>query len=242
MAVDDNLLLQNANLSIIEAAEKQLGNLVKLEKDFVDVKTGSTFRLEFAASSQKKIEDFLSNHNVEFKGIGQSEKEQLIAKMGKNKVTSDLIKAESVNLGNDDFSIDEVFYDLKAKTLKGGAVGYSFAMKPLVRVENVISGKNLRPNGLNWCQQTSLPWCEYATIAMISEQNPQSYPLYQQTRGVFWSGSGNSMGNVTTGGNQYDAYVDGPKYTRFGGYDPLVSKIDFVIWFDLESNSSITVY
>lgn len=241
IAIDNNLLAQKSNLSIIEAAEQQLGSLTKVEKEYIDQKTGSIFQLEIAAKSQDQINDFLLNHKIEFVGINQSEKEELLKKFKSGSELTSPVKPETPIDGVDDFSFDEVFYDLKSKTLKGDAVGYSFVVKPLKR-ETQFKSTNLRPEGINWIKQTSLKWCEWAVIAMITEPVPTNYSLYEQYRGIFWNGLGKSIRTVTTGGNQYNYNCDGPKYTRFGGYDPVKSKIDFVVWFDLESGQSVTRY
>lgn len=77
-----------------------------------------------------------------------------------------------------------------------------------------------------------------ATLYAITEPYPQTYKVYEQHRGIFWGGSGVPIGGLTTNGAIYDIGIDGPKFTRFGGYDPVTSKF-YVTWYDFESGSSV---
>lgn len=215
--------------------KKKVGKLIKKEIKYIDESSGSEFVLVFGAMTENDFQKFFSENEVILKGITEVQKKEILnskrPKLTHNKLPS---QNSNENLG---FNENEVFYDLISKKLKRADIGYSFTIKPKSRKYDFLTSKNLRPGGISWRQQTSLPWCEAATIYMNTESSPSNYYLYRQTRGIFWSGSGSPDGVVTSDGSIYDTVVDGPKYTRFGGDDPVAYVIYYITWYDFESNS-----
>ncbi len=219
----------------IKFAEKVVGKLLKKEIKYLDEKSGSEFILVFAAKTEKNLQDFFNENEIIVKGIALKQKYDFF--------NSKRPKLSNIALGNVKsnsdikFAENEVFYDLISKKLKKEDIGFSFTIKPKQSKLSLLNSKNLRPNSVSWRQQTSLPWCEAATIYMNTESSPSNYYLYRQSRGIFWSGSGSPDGIVTSDGSIYDTGVDGPKYTRFGGDDPVAYVINYITWYDFESNS-----
>lgn len=137
-------------------------------------------------------------------------------------------------------SPNEVYYDLIYKKLKGGDIGLSFSVK---QKTTAISGSpSARLMSLDWRQQTSLPWCEYAIIDMINEPNfpfpfAQTYEVLSQKRNWAWHGAG--INYLRADGGSYRADTDDKKFYRFGGYNNVVSKFT-VTWYDIESGNNVS--
>lgn len=227
--------------NIITAAEKNLGTLVKTERKFFDPNSGSSITLKFAAKNMELIEVFLSENKLKFTGLNQEKKKAILSNLNiKNKLN----ESSSISEIEDNYNSSlDVVYDLVSVSLMNGDVGYQFSIE---YDDNYIerNSRNAREiKGVSWCQQTSLPWCEILSIKAITESTPQPYDVYTQSRGVFWSGSGLALGGDTfyTNGSWYDIGIDGPKYTRVGGTDPVVSKFKTVVWTDLETNTEVII-
>lgn len=216
----------------IDYAERKVGKLLRKKVTLKDSKTGSELEIIIGAKSSTTIDKFLLDNIIKFTGIDQFEKDRIKNSFSiNNGIVNSKDKLKSDEIFVDD---DQIYYDLVSKKLRGGAVGYSFSIIP----KNINSTRNAKTSSLSWRQQTSLPWCEWATIVTVNENSPTEYFLYSQQRGVFWNGSGHPIGIIRTDGRTYDIPIDGPKFTRFGGYDPVTSKF-YVIWYDLESNSQV---
>lgn len=224
---------------MIKEAEKTLGILYKEEKVFIDPSSGSEFRMIFAAQDKFTLLNFFADNSVIIRGIQNDLKQQLL----KGTISSQVGKTPDVNKSSqtmpDGFIESDVYYDLSSKILKGKDVGFSFSIIPL-KVKNPDL-KSARPAGLNWRQQTSLPWCEVAALDMIIEQPAQGYIGYTQNRvfGFAWTNGMPINGPLITDGSRYLFNIDDKKYYRFGGYDPTIYKFN-VTWYDFESGNSIT--
>jgi hypothetical protein len=221
---------------MIAEAEQKLGTLYKEEHTFSDKNSGSKFKLVFGALDKESLDFFFAENSVEVKGITLETKERLM-KSGNSGFSERVTTPANQLQENTDFIESPLYYDLISKELKGADIGLSFTILP--KSISAVDLSSARPSGISWRQQTSLAFCEAATIFAISESIPQSYYLYTQSRGVFWSGSGASVGIITTNGSIYDIGIDGPKYTRFGGTDPVSSKFT-VTWYDWESGTSVS--
>jgi hypothetical protein len=230
-----NILSSNLDSdSMIAEAEKKLGTLYKEEREFIDQNSGSRFTVMFAAVNRDQLSDFFLNNNIEVRGVTEETRKNLLN--SRNKLNpSEPINPIVNNSSEVDFTFDEVYYDVINKKFRGNDIGLSFTIKP----KDFESNSNARTAANSWRQQTSLPWCEWATLYAITESFPQSYYVYTQSRGLFWNGSGLPVGILRTDGSIYDIAIDGPKFTRFGGPDPVASKF-YVTWYDLESGSTVT--
>lgn len=222
---------------MIQEAEKSLGVLYKEERIFTDGISGSEFKMIFAANSKKSLENFFSTNTIELKGV-DAEAKAKIANAGKRVTVDNNSQLSQSTSNTPDFVESEVYYDLVSRKLKGKDVGLSFSIKP--NKSAVTSSPSARMLGLNWRQQTSLPWCEYAHINMIYEAPIfpgypfNAYQAYSQTRGWIWSNSRPFNQYFYTDGSTYVINTDAHKFTRFGGYDDVISKFT-VIWYDVES-------
>lgn len=128
-----------------------------------------------------------------------------------------------------------MFYDIISKQFEGGDIGLSFSIRPKSQAKS--DNSNAKVKSINWRQQTSLPWCESVGIFPITEYPQKTYYYFVQWRGIFWNGPGLPE-PLTTNGMPFYRMIDGPKFTRFGGEDPVIYKFS-VTWYDWESGQSV---
>lgn len=218
---------------MVEEAESKLGSLYKEKITFTDPNSGSKFNFIFAAPNKEELSDFFNKNEVVVKGVSKAKRDELL------KATKKLPETQNTNntssSTSNSFFESEVYYDLISKELKNGDVGFGFSIVKKDVPEN-NSTKSLRPQ-YSWRQQTSLPWCEVATISPILENPTYNYYLFFQVRGVFWNGSGAPFWFMPTNGVAESFNIDGPKFTRFGGEDNVYDKFH-VTWYDFDSGES----
>lgn len=219
---------------IIEA-ESKVGTLFKIRKEYYDPSSGSKFIMAFAAKDEKTLNNFFVENQIEILGITLAQKNELIKKANGNRISDQKNSNSSLENFEDEFEGNGVFYDLISKELKGNDIGLSFSIKPNYSY-NVQNSKS-KVKAINWRQQTSLPWCEEVKFQPIVETPAKNYVYFVQWRGIFWNGPGLPEPLITNGQPFYKM-VDGPKFTRFGGEDPVIYKFS-VTWYDWESGSSV---
>lgn len=68
---------------MVQEAESKFGNLYKIQKDFIDSSSGSKFQMVFAAKKEKILNQFLSENEIEIRGITLDKKNEIISKANK---------------------------------------------------------------------------------------------------------------------------------------------------------------
>ncbi len=238
VSIDKNSALSSAKTedSPIAFAEKELGKLEKKDFTYIDEKTGSTFVLRIAARTTNEIQAYLDENEVTFFGITEQTRLELL-KNAKNNTASKVVATSNDNPSN---LIGDVITELVSKKLGVGITGFGQTISP--KNSKQTSNKNARPSDIqdsySW-KQPSIPWCEQFTLQPISSYPTSGSPVFFQTRGWWWNGSGSPFTSMLTNGVPQTFNCDGPKFTRVGTLDDFYNNYS-VTWLDLESGESET--